>query len=207
MKRHKCIIIAAIFCFSTIFYGCIGPRTKRLKTEFYHLHYDPPSKIVGTPFPYAVFVESFQATPPYDSSRIIYTTSPYSINYYPYTEWMNSPADMVRSLLARDIKAANIFSAVLISGDPLARYRIMGVVESFYEKDLKREWKAELSIMITLIKMNKKNMTNQICFQKNYSVTEVCQKKNPEGLASAMSIAMSTISRMVITDIQRTLSK
>jgi ABC-type uncharacterized transport system auxiliary subunit len=207
MKRYQFGIIAIILCLDTILCSCVGPKTKRLTTEFYHLYYDPPSKIVDTPFPFAVSVEPFQAVPPYDSTRIVYTTSPYSINFYPYHEWINSPAEMATSLLARDIKDANIFSAVLNSDDRLARYRITGVVESFYEKDLKKEWKAELSIMITLIKIDENNMTNKICFQKNYSTTQTCRKRNPEGLADAMSIAMSSISEMILADIQHTLSK
>lgn len=208
MKRlHFIILVMFFFCFSTILCNCVGPKAKRLKTEFYNLNYDPPSKVVSRSLPFVVSIEPFQAAPPYDTTRIIYITNLYTINSYSYHEWIAAPAEIIPFFIARDLEKTDIVQAVMISDDRLATHRLTGIVETFCEKDLKEEWKAILSLNMTLVRINRKDMTSQICFQKNYSAEEICLEKNSAGLTRAMSICMSKLSEALITDIYNTLSK
>jgi ABC-type uncharacterized transport system auxiliary subunit len=201
-KRYSFVLIAVLVILSC---GCFGPKAQRFATEFYTLHYDPPEKMTDTPMAFSISFEVFEAAPPYDSIRMIYTNGSTKLNYYSYHEWMTLPADMATFLLARDMRSADIVRAVLVDDERAATHRITGRIESFCEQNLDNEWNAFLSISITLLKINEMDALKQIILQKNYSVSEPCTEKNPTGLSEALSIAMSKISMEMIGDIQKVL--
>ena len=86
-------------------------------------------------------------------------------------------------------------------------YAITGSVDEFYELDSKQTWEAVLAFTITLSRENEPDISKSIIFQKKYLTREPCLKKNPQGLAEAMSKGMKKLSRSVITDIHEALSK
>jgi ABC-type uncharacterized transport system auxiliary subunit len=206
MKNFRLSPVTLILCLVLLCCGCVGPKGKRLTTEFYTLNYDAPAPAVETPLPVSISIEPFDAIPPYDSTRMIYTTSLFTISAYSYHEWIAYPSEMATFLLARDLRSAGIVKSVMVGDNRYATHRMMGRVESFCEQDREDGWLAFLTISISLVKLNETDITKMICLQKNYTITEPCSQKNPKGLAIAMSHAMSKISLEIICDIQNNLS-
>jgi len=144
--------------------------------------------------------------PPFNTNRIIYSTSPVTYDAYAYHQWFSDPADMVFTLLFRDMRSAGMFRAVMHGDDRLAAYRLTGIVESFLEQDHQDPWQAVLSITITLIDKTQMDTSRQIVFQKNYTAVRPSHRKNPQALADAMSMALAEVSAGVIADIHAALS-
>ncbi len=185
--------------------GCMGPKGKRAATEFYTLNYDPPARRTEAALPYCISVEPFDAVPPYDSTRMIFSTSPFTLNSYAYHEWIAYPADMVEFIIVRDLQSAGIVQSVFTGDSRFATHRLIGKVSTFCEQDFENDWNALLSVSMTLLRINEPNITKIICFQKTYTAAEPCPRKNPKGFAMAMSAAMAKISDEIIRDIEQSL--
>jgi ABC-type uncharacterized transport system auxiliary subunit len=207
MKYHELFYVFLAGCVILLSSGCVGPKNKRLTTEFYTLNYDAPEQKKDHPLPFLISMEPLDAVPPYDTTRMIYATSLFTVNSYAYHEWITYPAEMVTFLLSRDLRNAGIVQTVMINDSRLATHRISGRVESFCEQDIQEQWQACLSVSLTLIKLDEADITKMICLQKNYTATQSCPHNNPEGLAIAMSAAMSTLSSEIIDDIHAALLK
>jgi ABC-type uncharacterized transport system auxiliary subunit len=206
MRHDKTVQYLALICLIFIFCGCVGPKGERLDIAFYHLDYPPPESVAVQPIVGGIAVEPFRAMPPFNSRRIIYAASPLAYDAYAYHQWFSDPSDMVYKLLFRDIRSAGIFRAVMPGDDRLADYRLTGIVESFLEQDHQEPWRAVLSLTITLIDKTEMDASRQILFQKNYTADRPCQRKNPQALSHAMSMAMAEVSARLIADIHTALS-
>ncbi|RJP40375.1 MAG: hypothetical protein C4548_10725 [Desulfobacteraceae bacterium] len=206
MKNEQIKKYLWLICLIVIICGCAGPKGKRLDMAFYHLDYAPPMRVAMEPASATIAIEPFRSMAPFNTNRIIYSTSPVTYDAYAYHQWFSDPADMVFTLLFRDMRSAGIFRAVMHADDRLADYRVTGIVESFLEQDQQDPWQAVLSITITLIDKTQMDTSRQIVFQKNYTAIRPCHRKNPQALADAMSMALAEVSAGVIADIHTALS-
>ncbi len=206
MRHYKIFRCLSLICLVFVLCGCVGPKGKQLDIAFYHLNYPPPELSALQPVAGAIAIEPFSVMPPFNTNRIIYSTSPVSYDAYAYHQWFSDPSDMVFGLLFRDMRAAGIFPAVMRGDDRLAAYRITGIVESFLEQDHEDPWQAVLSLTITLIDKKERDTSKQIRFQKNYTSVQPCAQRNPQALAHAMSKAMAEVSSLIIADIWSALS-
>ena len=101
-----------------------------------------------------------------------------------------------------------LFKAVFGINSPSASSHVIeGSVDDFFERDRENLREAVLSISITLMKENEPDVSKRILLQKQYSAQSLCEKRNPQSLAEAMSRAMSKVSEMIITDIYRSIVK
>jgi cholesterol transport system auxiliary component len=74
-----------------------------------------------------------QVTPPYDSKKISYSETPFTINTFTYHEWQADPGELVSYFLARDIKQSSLFKAVFTrDNDTPSSHRISGIVDEFF---------------------------------------------------------------------------
>jgi ABC-type uncharacterized transport system auxiliary subunit len=87
------------------------------------------------------------------------------------------------------------------SSNVTASYVVDGSVDEFFEWDTEGEWKAVLSLGITLMVDNEPDVSKRIVFQKTYHAKETCRRKNPQALAEAMSRAMEKLSGEIMKDI------
>jgi cholesterol transport system auxiliary component len=62
-----------------------------------------------------VLVSLPQAWPGYDSSRIAYVKRPEEMNYYAYSEWVDTPSRLIAPLLVRALERSGRFGAVLFT--------------------------------------------------------------------------------------------
>jgi hypothetical protein len=74
-------------------------------------------------------------------------------------------------------------------------------VDEFFEWDTAKEWKAVLSLAITLMAHNEPDISKRVLFQRAYRTVKPCKEKHPSALARAMSLAMKEISGEILEDI------
>ncbi len=191
-----------IIVLSMLVIGCISHKSPPQPVKFYQLDYPPPeASFESTPLPYIIRVDPFQPSDLYNSKPIIYREGRYGTSKYTYHRWISAPDQMVSRFLARDLRHADIVNAVFLDGGEAATHRLVGSLEAFYENDQQRQWEAVAAVSITLIDTGYRNIAEQICFQKTYSVNKPCPENTPAGFVEAMSLSMNEISRMIISDI------
>ena len=204
MKCFNKIYLLFLLCLSLpiLFGACVSLNTPTNKIEYYTLEYPPPQKETLNPLPHVIRMDRFTATPPYNTTQIIYRDQSFKRNAYVYYRWQTNPGTIVTTLLNRDIKNSSLFKAVLDPGSRFSpSYVIEGTVDEFFEWDTQNAWEAILSISIILTEKNKNDIKNRILFQKTYRKTEICQQKQPRSVAEGMSRALSKISEEMIQDV------
>jgi ABC-type uncharacterized transport system auxiliary subunit len=171
--------------------------------EYYTLEYDPPGFSAREQVSYIIKVEPFKVSPVYNTTHIIYQEKPFKKDSYTYHKWSVNPADIVTYLTGRDLKNSGLFKGVLLPGERNREFtfRLGGMLDEFYELDEDSGWSGVLSLSITLIPEGKAKKARMDIFQKTYREIEKCEKKNPAGLAAALSRAMEKISRQIGEDV------
>jgi len=205
MYHKKSVIL--IIGISLILGACVNLRQPSNKIQYYTLEYAPPLFRDVDQLPYAVSVEHFTVAPVYDTTQIIYRERSFTRDAYAYHRWRVTPGDMITSLLNRDIRYSGLFKTVIPYASQYgSQFSLAGEVEEFFEWDTEEEWKAVLSLSISLISVNEKDVNKRILYQKSYRATETCKQKNPGALAEALSLEMSRLSREIIRDAYEHLS-
>jgi cholesterol transport system auxiliary component len=185
-----------------LFGACMSLKQPVNHIEYYTLEYPLPKLEALNPLPYVIRMDRFTASPPYNTSQIIYKDRSYKRSAYVYHRWQTNPGAIVTTLLNRDIKNSGLFKAVLDSCSQFSpSYRIEGSVDEFFEWDTRNEWKAVLAVSIVLTEKNNKDINNTILYQKTYRKAELCRQKKPKAVAEAMSRALSEISKEMIKDV------
>lgn len=194
--------IVVLLCVFLPLAACLTLRQSKEKIEFYTLEYDPPKMVTDEPIPVVMKMERFSVAPPYNTTRIIYRDRSFRRDAYVYYRWRANPGDLVSHFLGRDIRQSGLCTAV-IPGDSrsASSHRLEGSVEEFFEWDTQDNWKAVLSLSITLMAENEPDISKRVLFQKAYRATKACAERNPGALAEAMSRAVAEVSGQIIKDI------
>jgi len=197
-----------IFVILLVILGCMSNQRSPVKIDYYTLEYELNKFDDLKPTPFVLHIERFSVAPVYNSSNIVYKTRQFKRDAYSYHKWRANPGDLVTSFLSRDLKNSLLFKAIFEPGSRFSSSHVIsGTVDEFFEQDQKDSWTAVLSVSITLIKENETDISKRILFQKHYSIEKKCKQKNPRAIAEAMSKAMSGISKIIIIDIHKTLTK
>jgi ABC-type uncharacterized transport system auxiliary subunit len=203
------IVIILIVC-SLAFSGCISLEQPNTKFEFYTLEYDalktdrsvdPNQKSI------VLKIKHFNASPIYNTDRIIYSDHQFKRSPYFYHKWRVRPAEFVTYFLSRDLKKSGLFQAAIppTSGS-LHTHTVEGTVDEFLEKDSNDSWEAVLSISVTLQVAREPDANKRVLFQRSFSTRKKCKEKNPLALAQAMSLAMAEVSKDIGIAIQETIT-
>jgi ABC-type uncharacterized transport system auxiliary subunit len=153
-------------------------------------------------------VETFAVAQAFNTTAMVYRTSPYKAENYQYSRWRVNPGYLVTDYLIRDLREARLFKAVLPADSPTrSRFSLEGGVQEIQELDQGAVWQAALALTVTLLDTNEQEITKRVLFQKNYRAEEALTEKTPAGLAQAMSLAMARLSAEIITDIAQAAKK
>jgi len=187
--------------------GCMGTAPGVLLRQ-YVLEYPPPAAL-GTPASGEILkVATFAADRLYASGAMLYRQDPYRREAYRERRWRIQPAEMVTDFLRRDLQHAGLFRAVLPLRDPAAgRYVLEGWVEEFLEADEGQNRKALLVATAALLDSEARDSTKRVLFQKTYRCEALYIHRGGEGMAEAMSRAMSQFSTQLIADIAAALKQ
>jgi ABC-type uncharacterized transport system auxiliary subunit len=196
-----------VFGISLLLGACVNLRQPSNKIEYYTLEYDPPLFTDMDQVPYGIRIERLTVAPIYDTTQIIYREQSFTRDAYAYHRWRVNPGDMITSLLNRDIRYSGLFKTVTPYDSQYgSQFSLGGEVEEFYEWDTEEGWNAVLSLNISLISVNERDVNKRVLYQKGYRTTEVCKQKNPRALAEALSLEMSRLSKEIIEDVYDYLS-
>ena len=174
----------------------------------YILEYPPP-KLSGAPkIGEVIKVELFSVAQAFNSPAMVYQPHPFKSETYTYHRWRVNPGNLVTDYLLRDLRSSGVFKAVLSgSSSGKSRFVLEGGVEEIQEIDAPEGWNAALALNITLLDLNRQEVSDRVLFQKNYRALEPITEKTPAGLARGVSQAMEKLSGQIIADICRAAAK
>ena len=177
--------------------GCVAAlKQPSPQIVYYTLEYDVlPADQSLHPLPVIIQVERFSAAPAYTGNRIIYREQEFTRSGYVYHRWRATPADLATYFLIRDMQAGSLFTAVFPPGRGEPHTHVLqGVVDEFIEWDRETGWEAHLALNITLLAAAEPDISQRVIFQKQFTASRPCARKDPQALARAMSEAMALVS-------------
>jgi hypothetical protein len=133
-----------------------------------------------------ITVKHFFVDKAFSTREMIYRQDPFSYQSDPYNQWMVNPG--FRAVFSSD----NI--------EP-TRYVLQGRVDEFLELNQDGVSKAALSLSVILLDSTRKSIPAGVVFQRDYQILEPLRDKTPSGFAQAMSKAMESFSRRLLTDL------
>lgn len=187
--------------------GCLGGTAPPPLVRHYSLEYPPPR--VGNVSTEALLkVGRFSVDRLYMGTSMLFSKGSFRRDAYHEQRWRVSPGDMVTDFLKRDLRHAGLFRAVLSARDAEeTRFLLEGGVEEFLEVDDGKSRKALLVAVVALLDLSSRDVSRRVVFQRTYRCETLFSQEGPEGLAEAMSRAMSQLSTRVIADIDSALQR
>lgn len=197
-----------VFMGAFLLWGCGSLKEPAPKIAYYTLEYPVPRPVGGGPATKAtLLVKRFSVAPEYRMQKMVYREKAFRRDAYPECRWRAHPGDLVSYCLARDIRAAGLFSAVFPDGSGSeGLYGLEGSVDAFYENDGAEGWEAVLGITVAVLDEREPDVTRRVLLQRQYEEREPCGEKTPEGVAAAMSRAMERVSARVVGDMASALA-
>jgi ABC-type uncharacterized transport system auxiliary subunit len=182
----------AIVALSIACAACGGTLTE---TRHYQLA-QPEGKLRGGND--ILVLESLTTNAAYDDERIVYRTTPVRLDYYHYHRWTSSPGAMVGNYLEQALETSGRFRAVVRELTPDAPVVLTGRVLAIEEIDRSAtQWLGRIALELVLTDAH----TGALLWTEQIDETEPLRQRNPEGLAAALSIAMSRIVAHVVPTI------
>jgi ABC-type uncharacterized transport system auxiliary subunit len=175
--------------------ACAACGGKITETRYYQLA-QPETKLRGGSD--VLVLDSLTTNAAYDDPRIVYRTTPFRLDYYDYHRWTSSPGVMVGNYLEQALETSGKFRAVVRELTPDAPVVLTGRVMAIEEVDRSAtQWMGRISIELVL----SDTRTGALLWTEQIEETEPLLERTPEGLAAALSIAMSRIVAHVIPTI------
>ena len=204
ISRYKgrlacCALIAVLLIMLP---SCAGQGGSKIMVRNWVLEYPAPAPAKGKALPAVIKVKRFGAAPGYNTQDMVFRPGVNERGTYPYNRWLLQPADMVGDLLARDLRAAKSYRAVLgPQQSGRARFELEGGVLECLELDNPQGWQARLSLHITLLDLSQNNLPERVLLQKDYTQVEFILQKGAQGLALSISRAAQTLSKKIRADL------
>jgi ABC-type uncharacterized transport system auxiliary subunit len=143
-------------------------------------------------------LESFHTDSAYDDDRIVYRTTPFRLDYYQYQRWSSAPGVMIGNYLEQALEHSGKFRSVVREMTPDAPVILTGRVLAIEEVDKsKTEWLGRIVLELQLTEAR----SGASLWTKQIEEIEPMRQQTPEGLAAALSIAMSRIVAQAIPEI------
>ncbi len=192
------VIAASLLCVA----GCAGTGKPQYDVQKYLLVYPSPTWNGFAKLPASVKVNRFSIAAAYNSTGMIFRDDAYSLDAFNYSRWAVNPADMIGDLLLADMRAGNIFQAVLSRYDlEEGRFILSGGIEEFYLRTEKKNKAARIVLSISLQDSGEKETGRRMMYQKTYVREAPLQDASPKGYCAAASQAMQALSREIIGDV------
>jgi ABC-type uncharacterized transport system auxiliary subunit len=135
-------------------------------------------------------VEALSTEPGYDDDRIVYRQNPYRLDYYQYHRWSAAPGVVLGGYLAQALDATGKFHAVVREPNDNTPLVIGGRVLALEEVDQSpTRWLGHVVVELTATD----RASGEVVWTQKFDDSEPLQAQSPEGLARAISTAMSRI--------------
>ena len=164
-------------------------------TRSYRLVYPAPAAETTTPLG-IVRVGPFGSAQVYDRLPFVYRDGVYEVGVDNYNAWITAPSGMLGDLLARDLAASGIASAVLQGASALpADYELSGRIEEIEERPA-GGCTAHLRVRALFVHVQDKG-PRQVIFEDTFENDQPCTAGDPDSFAEAMSRAAESVSAQV----------
>lgn len=188
VARAHLLAFLAVAMFLVTGAGCGGgkeirhyqPNVATDMIEEASLANDEPDLVMG--------IEDFSTSPAYDEQRIVYRESPYRFDYYHYHRWSAPPGLQAADVMRQVYQATGAFEAV-VGYSSTADVVLTGRVVAYEEVDHADEWQARVSLDLQL----RDAMSGRMIWSDRIEQLATLDKQTPNGLAAAMSKAMTRI--------------
>lgn len=168
----------------------------KLPETRYYLLAAPPAKHAGGDN--VIVLESPTTDAAYDDDRIVYRTTPFRLDYYQYHRWSSPPGTMIGNYLEQALETSGKFRAVVRDQTPDATVVLTGRVVAIEEVDRsKTQWDGRIVLELILTD----SRTGEALWTDQLEETEPLKQQTPEGLAAALSTAMTRIAARVVPEI------
>jgi ABC-type uncharacterized transport system auxiliary subunit len=173
--------------------ACAG---KVPETRYYQLA--APQQAAAQRGDATIAIEPLTADGAYDDERIVYRVTPYRLDYYNYHRWSSPPGTMLGNYLQDAFSRSGRFRAVTRDASDAVPVTLGGRVIAIEEVDQsKTSWLGRIAVELTLTD----TVTNKILWSQRFEETEPLHEQTPEGLARALSRAMSRISERALPEV------
>ncbi|MFO7181674.1 MAG: ABC-type transport auxiliary lipoprotein family protein [Pseudomonadota bacterium] len=135
-------------------------------------------------------IQPLEVDAAYESERMVYRVSPYRIDYYHYHRWSAAPALTVADHLRKAYARTGKFRRVVLEPASRAELVLGGRLLALEEVDVSEEsWYGKVEIELVL----EARETGEIVWSRTFSERERMDRRSPEGLARALSVALDRI--------------
>jgi len=174
----------------------------------YVLNYPPPAPVEQAQrLDAALKVERLGSLPLVNTQKMLVMLGGHEVSQISDHRWQSYPADMVSSLLSRDLQAGRRYKAVFgPDSSQLPRFRLEGGVVQFVEKQGKGGNRAVLRLELTLLDDHQQDVLKQVMYQKSYAHAAPLAGGGGAALAQAMSQAMAALSPQARSDLATAIS-
>lgn len=144
-----------------------------------HMISQTPGHVSVAKHPRGVLLVSFPDTQPvFNTTKMAYTNSKYTVAYFSQHEWAETPAQMLQPLLVKTLEGSHTFRAVVTppySGqfDYSLQTQIISLQQNFLQKP------AMLNLVVRAQLL--KNSSNRLLASKVFSISEPMPSESPEG--------------------------
>jgi uncharacterized lipoprotein YmbA len=167
--------------------GCGGSPPPQ--THYYQLA--APTGGAGARGATTLIVEPLATDAGYDDERIVYRPSPVRLAYYDYHRWSAPPGELVAGYLERALERGGRFRVVRAPTSDASAILTGRVVAIEEVDESPTRWLGRLVIELVLTDV----ATGTALWSEQFEETEPLRVQSPEGLARALSTAMSRIVR------------
>jgi ABC-type uncharacterized transport system auxiliary subunit len=148
-------------------------------------------------FPIDLKVESFSAVGNYGGKRIICRKGPHHVEFYRYHFWSVSPGRMLAEAFATCIRGAGPFRDVLSPMETGAWHMALrGEILNLEEVDEGSTWYGTIGVRVRLEKPD-----GTVLYRKTFSRKKAAERRNPESVVAALSIAVEEILLELLQDL------
>ncbi|RLB06513.1 MAG: hypothetical protein DRG59_07840 [Deltaproteobacteria bacterium] len=173
----KKVAITLVVFFLIQLTGCFG--VYKLERPIIHYQLDPEVETVDCAVraDHVLLVMPVLVAPPYDSSRLMYSSGNFKVEPSVHYRWITAPDSMIRAYLVKALKNMSVFGNVtahegLLSAD----YALETQVSRLDCTRTKTGHTAHLQASVVLIKNSRKaSKGRKICLKKSYNVLEDVQ--------------------------------
>jgi ABC-type uncharacterized transport system auxiliary subunit len=188
--------------------GCFSRPKPAYMIDQYTLDYPAPVVAGLKALDESIKVERFSVSQSYNSQAMVYRTQPFKLAVYNYSRWRVSPGDMATDYLLRDLRKTNVFKAVYSYHDAeRSRFVVEGGVEEFLESADKNGFRAILSLNVSLLDMQGKEVSERLLFQRHYQFQEPIREHSPEEFARGMSVNISRFSEQLAKELHEAVTE
>jgi ABC-type uncharacterized transport system auxiliary subunit len=201
MRTLLAKIFLLLFCW-IMAVGCLDLKQPAVEIDYYTLEYTPPVIAERPTLPVVLQVLPLGCATLYQSTQMMYRPAPYKREAFVYHRWRTGPGQIVTAGLARDFQHSALFEAVVPTGSHApATHRLEGTVEEFYARSENDSWLAILTLSITVTAVSDEHVRRPVVLQQQFSMSQTCPAKTPQGMSQGLSTAMQKLSAEIIVTV------